>query len=637
MPPGSAKGVARFSVRRVSVLLVAALFLSGITAPRPAGASSQISFLPVASYPGAGVLPTADLDGDGTLDLIIETAGILSIRYGNGDGSFGAPVDLSLTDGLNGVATADFNHDGALDLAIANISTNQLLVLLNRGHRTFALAGQYAVGDGPTGVAAADFNGDGAIDLAVSSHRSSNLCVLLNRGDGTFQPAVFYPGGDHPGAMITADFNGDGKADLAMSNIVGSSVLLYFGTGTGKFSVGDNYPVGSYSGQLVAGDFNRDGKLDLVTTNWMGSSVSVLFGDGRGKFRAAEFYPGNSYPGMVAAADLDGDGSLDLAFSNGGTHYFTVLQNNGSGQFLPPVTFDSGGSDARSLTVGDFNRDGRPDVAVGNSSTATILVLLNTTSGPLPTGPSTPPQVPATPVYDAANGHWYQEVAIPGGIAWQDANASAQATLFMGLAGHLATITAGEENQFILKNLPHAVQGHWWLGGYQETTSPGTHEPAGGWHWVTGELWDFTNWQVAEPDNANGSEDRLHLLNDGRWNDIASSSLLGGYVVEYDTPNAQGAPTVAMVEIIPAPVTSGLLTTGQVTLTAPAGPGGMTVTLSSSDPAIASPVKDRLLIYAGSISGTFKIRTTRRTSAAYLTISATANGITRSRELTVYP
>jgi FG-GAP-like repeat/Lectin C-type domain len=798
MPPSSSDGAARFSIRRVSVLLVATLFLSGITAPRPAGASSQISFLPVASYPGAGVLPTADLDGDGTLDLIIETAGILSIRYGNGDGSFGAPVDLSLTDGLNGVATADFNHDGALDLAIANISTNQLLVLLNRGHRTFALAGQYAVGDGPTGVAAADFNGDGAIDLAVSSHRSSNLCVLLNRGDGTFQPAVFYPGGDHPGAMITADFNGDGKADLAMANIVGSSVLLYFGTGTGKFSVGDNYPVGQYSGQLVAGDFNRDGKLDLVTTNWMGSSMSVLFGDGRGKFRAAEFYPANSYPGMVAAADLDGDGDLDLAFSNGGTGDFTVLQNNGSGQFLPPVTFDSGGSDARSLTVGDFNRDGRPDVAVGNSSTATILVLLNAPSAPPPTGPSTPPQDAATPVYDPANGHWYQavqvsspitwqearvaaaalvfagqpghlvtitsakeqefvasnlpvsrelywwmgayqdktapdyreptggwrwvtgepwgfthwypnepnndsnvhdvgenaaefdaklgsfwndypnliriggyiveydtaavpsgpasppqfpwppvynpanghwyqEVEVPGGIAWQGANRAAQADFFVGLTGHLATMTSGEENQFMLNNLPHAVQGNWWLGAYQDTTAADAREPAGGWRWVTGEPWAFTNWQVGEPDNVNGGEDRLHLLNNGRWNDAAISSSLGGYVVEYDMPAEYGAPTLSMVEIVPDPVSGGLLTTGQVTLTAPAGPGGMTVTLSSSDPAVASPVKDRILIYAGSISGTFKIRTTRRTSAAYLTISATANGITRSRELTVYP
>jgi hypothetical protein len=637
MPASSSEGAGPFSIRRVSVLLVGALLMSGVAGTRAAGAASQISFLPVASFPGVGVLPTADLDGDGKLDLIVAGAGILSLRYGNGDGSFSPPVDYSLGEGLNGTVAADFNHDGALDLAIANISTNQLLVLINRGHRTFAPAVQYAVGDGPTGVAAADFNGDGRTDLAVSNHRSSNLCVLLNRGDGTFLPAVFYPGGDHPGAMITADFNGDGKADLAMANIVGSSVLLYFGNGSGKFTVGDNYPVGQYSGQLVAGDFNRDGKLDLVTTNWMGSSMSVLFGDGRGKFRAAEFYPANSYPGMVAAADLDGDGDLDLAFSNGGTGYFTVLQNNGSGQFLPPVTFDSGGSDARSLTVGDFNRDGRPDVAVGNSSTATILVLLNTTPASSPTGPSPPPQSASPPVYDASNGHWYQEVEAPGGIVWQGANAAAQATAFMGLTGHLATITSGEENQFILNNLPHALQGHWWLGGYQDTTAAGTREPAGGWRWVTGEPWAFTNWEVAEPDNVNGSEDRLHLLNDGRWNDAAGSYSLGGYVVEYDTPAAYGAPAVAMVEIIPAPVSGGLLTTGQVTLTAPAGPGGMTVTLSSSNPAVAAPVVERIVISAGSMSSTFKIRTTRRTSAAYLTISATANSITRSRELTVYP
>jgi hypothetical protein len=547
MPASSSEGAGLFSIRRVSVLLVGALFMSGVAGTRAAGAAGQISFLPVASFPGVGVLPTADLDGDGKLDLIVAGAGILSLRYGNGDGSFNPPVDYSLGEGLNGTVAADFNHDGALDLAIANISTNQLLVLINRGQRTFAPAVQYALGDGPTGVAAADFNGDGRTDVAVSNHRSSNLCVLLNRGDGTFQPAVFYPGGDHPGAMITADFNGDGKADLAMANIVGSSVLLYFGDGSGKFTVGDNYPVGQYSGQLVAGDFNRDGKLDLVTTNWMGSSMSVLFGDGRGKFRAADFYAANTYPGMVAAAER-----------------------------VP----------ARLRCCQ------RPLVSGGGGS---------------------------------------------GGIVWQGANAAAQATSFMGLTGHLATITSGEETQFILNNFPHALQGHWWLGGYQDTTAAGTREPAGGWHWVTGEPWAFTNWEVAEPDNLNGSEDRLHLLNDGRWNDAARSYSLGGYVVEYDTPAAYGAPAVAMVEIIPAPVSGGLLTTGQVTLTAPAGPGGMTITLSSSNPAVAAPVVERIVIYAGSMSGTFKIRTTRRTSAAYLTISATGNGITKSRELTVYP
>jgi Lectin C-type domain len=224
-------------------------------------------------------------------------------------------------------------------------------------------------------------------------------------------------------------------------------------------------------------------------------------------------------------------------------------------------------------------------------------------------------------------------------LTWVEARGAAEALTFGGQRGHLVTIASVEEQQFIVRSvLPALAQySDWWLGGYQDKTASDYREPAGGWRWVTGEPWSFTNWQAGQPDNSKGAEDRLHLVNNGRWNDVASSFALGGYVIEFDTPAEYGAPAVAMLEIIPAPVSGGHLATGQVTLTAPAGPGGMAVTLSSSNPDVASPVIDRIVIFAGSVSATFKIRTCRSTAAAYLTISATANGITKSRELTVYP
>ena len=32
----------------------------------------------------------------------------------------------------------------------------------------------------------------------------------------------------------------------------------------------------------------------------------------------------------------------------------------------------------------------------------------------------------------------------------------------------------------------------WWLGGYQDTSTPDYREPGGGWRWVTGEPWGYT-------------------------------------------------------------------------------------------------------------------------------------------------
>jgi hypothetical protein len=50
----------------------------------------------------------------------------------------------------------------------------------------------YGVGDEPESVAIGDLNGDGALDLAVANYTSNDVSVLLGNGDGTFQTAMNY-------------------------------------------------------------------------------------------------------------------------------------------------------------------------------------------------------------------------------------------------------------------------------------------------------------------------------------------------------------------------------------------------------------------------------------------------------------
>ena len=66
------------------------------------------------------------------------------------------------------VATADFNNDGHLDLATANIDTSTVSVLLGDGAGGFAAASQFGVGASPRSLAVADFNNDGNLDLATA-------------------------------------------------------------------------------------------------------------------------------------------------------------------------------------------------------------------------------------------------------------------------------------------------------------------------------------------------------------------------------------------------------------------------------------------------------------------------------------
>jgi len=138
------------------------------------------------------------------------------------------------------------------------------------------------------------------------------------------------------------------------------------------------------------------------------------------------------------------------------------------------------------------------------------------------------------------NGHWYKAVPNTNGFNWEQASVAAQAE-----GGYLATITSQAENDFVfsLINDPQffgTFNGSGpAIGGYQPDGSP---EPAGGWSWVTGETWSYTNWAPNSPNNGGGesNENRLHFFGVGlgstpasTWNDIsANDSNLGGYVFE---------------------------------------------------------------------------------------------------------
>src|SRR2546429_9652433 len=66
-------------------------------------------------------------------------------------------------------------------------------------------------------VAVGDFNGDGASDLAVADVDSDKISVLLSRADGTLQPAANYAAGMAPVSVSVADFYGDGKLGIAVA------------------------------------------------------------------------------------------------------------------------------------------------------------------------------------------------------------------------------------------------------------------------------------------------------------------------------------------------------------------------------------------------------------------------------------
>jgi hypothetical protein len=166
-------------------------------------------------------------NGDGTFGA----ATLPKVADNIGPPSFGSAVGQ--------IVLADMNGDGKPDLLTLGTTTNgnkaELAIALGNGDGTFQtptildFAGGSSLG---YGLAAADFNGDGKMDVAIAGFNPpEDTGIFLGNGDGTVQSAQSSTGVVEPaegiafvlyGAATTADFNGDGKPDL----VAGSTVLI---------------------------------------------------------------------------------------------------------------------------------------------------------------------------------------------------------------------------------------------------------------------------------------------------------------------------------------------------------------------------------------------------------------------------
>ena len=186
------------------------------------------------------------------------------------------------------------------------------------GNGTFAASVTFTTGLRPVGIACADFDHDGVLDLATADNGGGTVSVLLGkktggRADGTFAPGVAYPCGNGPYALTTGDFDGDGIVDIAVTlDIDPGAVTILKGIGDGTFGAGASYPAGSLLTGIAAADVNGDGITDLAVAG--GAAVSALLGTGTGGIGDGGLEPAvaieaGASPSDVAFADLTATGA----------------------------------------------------------------------------------------------------------------------------------------------------------------------------------------------------------------------------------------------------------------------------------------------------------------------------------------
>jgi uncharacterized protein (TIGR03437 family) len=171
-----------------------------------------------------------DLNGDSRGELIVVLNGLdpfaattsspggLAIYPGSPAGTFANPAFVTVGRNPGELSAGDVNGDGRVDLIVQTREgqfSDRLAILINNGAGTFATPRFLATEFGPQRPLLLDINGDSNLDIAIGHCcGDTQLGYYLNGGGGEFSREAFLPYAQSPSALRAGDVDGDGRPDL---------------------------------------------------------------------------------------------------------------------------------------------------------------------------------------------------------------------------------------------------------------------------------------------------------------------------------------------------------------------------------------------------------------------------------------
>ena len=375
-----------------------------------------------------GPVALGHFNADAFLDVVVgdhmsnSSESTVEVYAGDGTGQFSGRTSSPAGAALFALIPVDVNGDSKTDLIGAN-HLDPMRALLGNGNGGFTAAPYTYTSGGE--VATGDFNHDGKVDLAIAD--STIVEIQLGDGDGTFTHSASYAAGSGVAGITIADVDEDGWLDLLVPGYPSGAVAVLRGKTGGTFHPADFFVSGTAHGLLLTGDFDRDGHLDLLTGPVPEiESLSFIRGNGDGTFRTYRaFYAGAGYP-RSAIEDMNNDGKPDVvAIQPQGTdllYDLAVLLNDGSGRLAPPIVTATGKREWTGgpfFAVGELNGDGKADAVVFSNFAyeSSAAVLLGNGQG----GFGAPAELPVTsagqPVLGHFDGDSHLDIFVPNGYA----------------------------------------------------------------------------------------------------------------------------------------------------------------------------------------------------------------------------
>jgi len=293
----------------------------------------------------------------------------------------------------NVVTTADIDGDGNLDLLFMS-SNNELIVARNRGLKdsvAFDANKVIATGLNIRHIYAADVDADGKPDIVCLTVSPNQIIVYRNTSTGSnisFDDGVLLPTGGAEYAYLTInDADGDGLPDIVSTNFSQQSVIVFRNNTTaGKISFAPPvyHYVGNASDEAVLTDLNGDGKTEIVSCGIQNVSLSITTNastPGNFNFGATTVLSAGT-GGLLQVADFDGDGKPDIAAAY--DYYFqptpTFFRNNGTGKLAFSPVVISKDLAPTAVIAGDLNGDGKPEFIAVDPGFQRLAVMVNTST-----------------------------------------------------------------------------------------------------------------------------------------------------------------------------------------------------------------------------------------------------------------